>query len=1041
MLTLSSSALLVSTSLLLMVASSVIGRSDAPWRVSRLRCDALENPTATASPTPLLRWQVESEAPNEHQSAAEVLVASTRDLLSEKSADLWSVRIEGTATSLRYNGQAIAPGQTVYWTVRSFNSTGTPSAWAPAASFAVGLAAADWKSQWIGFDQPRDAAERATPLYAAKWIWHAADPAQPGAVQRVFCKTFKVPENHGKIGLIATADDKLSVAINGKVIHKTPAGKETWRHAAELDLTPHLHPGDNDVRLLAKNEGASAGVLAVLSESTENGDKPLCMTDATWTSAPAGDDWATADVANAAPAKVVANYGDQPWGRLQTTTLLPAPALMRKEFAIDQPIARAMLYVTVQGIADFSLNGKSISSDYFSTGWSDYTKRSRYRAYDVTTLLAQGTNAIGIELADGWFAGHIGWGGQRDHYGKLPRVRAQLQVTKKDGSTQVVSTDDSWKATTGPRLYSDFLQGEFYDARSELPGWNSAGFSDEKWSPVIVGSTVNGPAEPHPGPAVHNFAPVAVQEITQPKPGMYVLNLGQNFAGVYRFNVRGQRDQRITLRFAERLNADGTVYTENLRSAKATDTYIYKGDGVETISPRFTFHGFQYVEVIGLTQPPEKSDFVGLPLSSDTPIVGTFNCSDPMINKLWSNSYWTQRANFIDVPTDCPQRDERLGWTGDAQVYIRAAALHTDIEAFFTKWLVDLEDAQRKDGQFPMVAPVKVAGDDGGPAWAEAGVICPWVIYEKYNNLEAMTKHYGSMKKYVDFLVARSTPELLPPAKYHCFGDWLNIKADTPHDVIYMAYFAHSADIVAKSAKILGKNDDSADYADIAARVRKAFNGKYVKPDGRIEGNTQCCYVLAIAYDLLDAEKTKLAGQYLIEDIEKRDGCMSTGFVGTKDIMFALSKIGRNDVAFSLLHNTKFPSWGFSIVNGATTIWERWNSWTPDKGFGDAGMNSFSHYAYGAVTQWMVETIGGIKNGSPGYQTILLEPVLDPNLSFADVTYDRVAGRIESHWKREGKSVKFTFIVPANTTATITLPGKPSEKVGSGKYDREIEAP
>ncbi len=526
-----------------------------------------------------------------------------------------------------------------------------------------------------------------------------------------------------------------------------------------------------------------------------------------------------------------------------------------------------------------------------------------------------------------------------------------------------------------------------------------------------------------------------------------MLDMGQNLAGFVRIKVKGQKGQKITLRFAERLNPDGTFYTTNLRGARAIDTYICKGEGVETWAPRFTFHGFQFVEVTGLGHKPSADEVVAIAISSDTPNVGSFTTSDAMINKLVKNAWWTQRMNFIDVPTDCPQRDERLGWTGDAQAYVRTATMLTDVQPFFTKWLESLDDAQREDGQYPMVAPLKVAGDDGGPAWADAGVICPWVIYDAYDDPDLLAKHYPQMKKFIEFCVKRSTPDLLPPKQFHCFGDWLSINANTPHEVIYTAYFAGSARIVGQAAKALGKLEEAQYYEELYRKVRSAFQKAYVQSDGRVHGDTQCGYVLALAFDLLDEPQAKAAADRLVADIERRGWHLSTGFVGTRDIMHVLSKIGRNDVAFRLLHNKTFPSWGFTIVNGATSIWERWDGWTPEKGFQDPGMNSFAHYAFGAVVGWMFDQPAGIRNISPGYANVLVAPQLDPNLKWLRSSYDSVRGPIVSEWSVNGKKLSMKVVIPPNVRATVVVPaanassgqginsqGDGTFHVGSGEY-------
>jgi alpha-L-rhamnosidase len=716
---------------------------------------------------------------------------------------------------------------------------------------------------------------------------------------------------------------------------------------------------------------------------------------------------------------------------------------------LEKPVLRATLYASALGLADFYLNGHRVSDDFFTPGWMDYSKRVYYRAYDATGLLRRGENALGATLADGWFCGYVGYRGGRDLYGKLPRIRAQLHVEFADGSTTEIATGPGWKAALGPVLEADFLKGETYDARRERSDWVEPSCDDSRWEPVTVGSDEVHPLmQPHPGPPVRAIQEFKPRQITEPKPGVYVLNLGQNFAGIPRLKVRGQRGQKITLRFAERLNPDGTLYTVNLRSARATDTYICSGKGIETWEPRFTFHGFQYVEVTGLDRKPSPDMVVGVALSSDTPVVGAFSCSDPMLNQLHKNIYWTQRANFIDLPTDCPQRDERLGWTGDAQVYVRTATLNTDVQAFFTKWLVDLdEDGQRSDGQFPCVAPVKVAEDDGGPAWADAGVICPWSIFWVYGDRRELEQHYPAMTRFIEFCRRRSTPELLPPRKYHCFGDWLSINADTPKDIIYTAYFAYSTKLTARAAEVLGKTEDAAKYNSLFDQIRKAFNDAYVAADGRIKGNTQTCYVLALANDLVQGEHAEQAARYLVEDIEKKGWHLSTGFIGTKDLMPVLSKIGRTDVAYRLLHNDTFPSWGFSIKHGATSIWERWDGWTPEKGFQDPGMNSFAHYSFGAVYAWMVDNIGGIRSASPAFKAITIAPELDDKLTSATVAYVSPRGLIATDWKQANGKVTLKVSVPANTTAVVALPaasasaitesGHPIDRVSGLKFLRQ----
>jgi alpha-L-rhamnosidase len=1006
-----------------------------------LRCEYLVNPLGIDEPAPRLSWIVESGERGQRQTAYRLLVASSEKLLRQNQGDLCDTGKTASDETICavYQGQPLVSHQCCYWKVKVWDRDGRESAWSKPAMWSMGLLQPDdWKAKWIGHDKPRKMAAPQAPFDQAKWIWHAGD--EPGNVpqcQRLFYYAFTLPEDAKvkQAEIYATADDGMKLAINGHLRLTSEPRNESWRQARKTSIAAEIKPGRNDLRVLVENASPGyAGLIAGLVITLEDGHVIRHFTSDSWRSTDHfGDDWMTVPLdASVLPAvHVVGDYGTQPWGKLELNgTFLPPATFFRREFRLDKRIARATLYATALGLVDMRLNGHRVSDDFFTPGWTDYHKRVYYRTYDVTQLVRRGDNALGAMLADGWFSGYIGFRGDRELYGKYPRVRAQLHLEFTDGATTDIATGPGWKAATGPILEADFLKGETYDARLEHPGWDEPGLDDVHWIAVDVGSDEVHPlVQAHPGPPVRAIQEFRARSITQPKPGVFVLDLGQNFAGVPRLKVSGKSGQQIILRFAERLNPDGTIYTTNLRSARATDTYICKGQGTETWQPRFTFHGFQYIEITGLSAKPESDTVVGVALSSDTPVAGAFTCSDPMLNQLHNNIYWTQRANFIDIPTDCPQRDERMGWTGDAQVYIRTATLNTDVEAFFTKWLVDLDDGQRADGQYPCVAPSVVAGDDGGPAWADASVICPWSIYEVYGDRRVLERHFDAMKRFVEFCRQRSTPDLLPPEQFHCFGDWLSIKADTPKDVIYTAYFAHSARLAGRAAAALGKDSEAESFEKLFQAIRDAFFRTYVSADGRIKGDTQTCYVLALAFDLVRGEQAKLAAKYLVEDIEKRGWHLSTGFIGTKHLMLVLSKIARPDVAWRLLHNDTFPSWGFSIKQGATSIWERWDGWTPENGFQDAGMNSFAHYSFGAVYQWMVENIGGIHSAAPSYKQILIAPELDDKVSSASIAYRSIRGLIDTDWTVKDGKLLLNVTIPANTTAQVVLPAASADTV------------
>jgi alpha-L-rhamnosidase len=720
--------------------------------------------------------------------------------------------------------------------------------------------------------------------------------------------------------------------------------------------------------------------------------------------------------------------------------VLPPPPYLRRAFLVGQPVKRAVVYATALGLYELHINGKRVGEDYFTPGWTDYPTRVYYQTYEVTDLIKKGDNAIGAILADGWYAGYLGFGKKREHYGNKPRLFVQLEIEYENGHIQKVVTDGTWKARYGPLLESDFLMGETYDGRKEMSGWDISSFDDSSWAVVAVTDKSEdiGIVQSYPGETVQKTMEIKPKKLTEPEESVYVFDMGQNFAGWVRLKVNGKAGTKIVLRFAEMLNPDGTIYTENLRAARCTDTYILKGTGKEFWEPHFTFHGFRYVEITGYPGKPGLDAITGVVVHSAIPMAGSFECSSPMVNQLYSNIVWSQRGNFIEVPTDCPQRDERLGWTGDAQIFIRTATYNMDVSAFFTKWLVDLEDAQSDEGGFPDVAPRKVAMGDGTAAWGDAGVICPWTIYEVYGDKRILERHYESMKKWISYL-EKNSKDLLRPAKG--YGDWVSIGSNTPKDVIATAYFAYSTHLVSKAAAALGKDDDANKYEGLFEQIKNAFNRAYVSEDGRIKGDTQTCYLLGLYFDLLPEEKREPATRHLIEAIRKKDWHLSTGFVGLSYLIPTLTETGHLDIAYRLLNNETFPSWGYSIKNGATTIWERWDGWTEEKGFQTPGMNSFNHYAFGSIGRWLFGSVAGIDTDGSGYKRIIIKPVPGGGLDYAKASYKSINGKIVSDWRINGDIFTLNVTIPANTTATVYVPASDIESVTeSGRPVERAEA-
>jgi len=743
-----------------------------------------------------------------------------------------------------------------------------------------------------------------------------------------------------------------------------------------------------------------------------------------------------------------------------------APASMvRKAFSIagGKTIASARLYATALGFYEFHLNGRRVGNDVFTPGWTDYRKRTQYQAYDVTTLLASGDNVAGAWIADGWYCGFTGNIDRRQFFGDQPSMLAQLVITFDDGSTQTLATDESWKTATGEIVSADLMMGQHVDARHAQVGWDKSGFDDSRWGAVTIFKDTGIEIVATPGPTVRETQ--TVKPILIKAQGKnwerhkYLVDFGQNLVGHVRLKIRGARaGNPIRFRHAEvldKLNTGG-LYTTNLRSARQTDVYTPRGDAEETFDPQFTFHGFRFLEIDGYPSAElSTEDIEAVVVHSNYESTGSFECSDETVNQLQENIRWGWRGNSVDVPTDCPQRNERLGWTGDAQVFVRTAAFNYDVSGFFAKWTQDLRDSQSPAGAFPSIVPdtspveqgsASSFSGDGGPAWADAGVICPWTMWLCYGDVRLVASHYDSMAKFVNHLYntakefggIRSHPDW---KGWHGYGDWLSQDAGsqhvmglTPKDLIGTAFIVYDAKLLAQIARALGKEKDAIHFEQIAADTKAVFQRRYVTPDGLVVGATQTSYVLALHFDLLPDEKSrKTALAWLVNDIEKRGTKLATGFVGSPYLAEVLSANGRLDVAYKLLMQKGWPSWLFAVTQGATTIWERWDGWTPEKGFQDAGMNSFNHYAYGAIGAWLYERVAGIDvdPSAPGYAKVCFtpNPLKDGPLTHAKASIDTHHGVVASAWRIEGSEITYELTVAPNTTATATLPTSDVAKV------------
>jgi alpha-L-rhamnosidase len=718
-------------------------------------------------------------------------------------------------------------------------------------------------------------------------------------------------------------------------------------------------------------------------------------------------------------------------------------AYLRREFSADSGIQNARLYVTARGLYQISLNGKKVGDDVFTPGWTSYANRIDTQTYDVTTLIQQGPNTLGAMLGTGWYLGRLSW--RSVFFGEKSELLLQLEITYANGQKQTILSDGDWKATlNGPIRSSSIYDGEVYDARMEFPGWDSTDFDDAEWTGVNTNGDLGSAALiPKPFQAVRVTETLSVQEITEPEPGRFVFDLGQNMVGRPVLTIPVQKGQTITVRFAEMLKQDGTMYTANYRSAKSIGFYSAAQTGMVTWKPTFTFYGFRYVELSGFPDGVEPaSDWVlGEVLHTDMPRIGTFESSHDKLNQLQRNIVWGQRGNFLDIPTDCPQRDERMGWTGDAQVFCPTALFNFDGHAFFKSWLDSMTTDQFPDGRIPDVIPNILKGG-GSPGWMDAATIVPWDVYVRTGDIEILSANYEMMERLVGYYRSQAQHGLI--RKIKAWGDWLQPyarqqKGDTPFPLLGSAFYARSVQILADSARELGKTEDAKRYGDEARFVKNAFAKYYFDANGKLQNapETQTGYILAYAFDLVPEELKKQGAKNLVRLVGAADGHLRTGFLGTPYIAQVLDQIGQAETAFTVLFKETYPSWFFSINQGATTLWERWNSYSHKDGFGDANMNSFNHYAYGAIGQWMYERVAGIAPDPthPGYKHFFVRPLPGGPLTWARAELETRYGKISSGWNLQGDTLQMHVTVPPNTTATVEFPnGRASETVSAGTH-------
>lgn len=1052
-----------------------------------LRCEYLDNPQGIDAPKPRLSWVLIARPVtlrNQSQSAYRVLVASSIIKLAANQGDVWdSGKVPSSEQAqVEYAGPALASRRPYFWKVQVWDNAGSASRWSAPARWSMGILT---RGEW-----------------QAKWIWDPATVVAPGADARS-----RAASHNGYLSRMSDHPTEFRWVGVDLGSPKTVDAVRLWPAQSERGSRPFQYPVRLRVESGADAAFSSPRTLVEFSDADVRVPRPGAYAEYKFPpvttrfirvlslKSGGGSDVArglalaemevmSSGVNVARGARVLAfdvseNGG---WsranlvdGRTRLIELVPPVqpvAAFRKSFQVNGTVKRATAYATARGVYQLRVNGKAADDRVLAPEFTDYARRIQYQTYDVTRDIRPGENVVAALVGAGWYAGRVGLY-QRQMYGVQTALLARLEVELTNGRTITVVSDETWKRDPAPAMVSsDMLDGDLYDACREHPGWDAPGFSANGWKSAEADASPGGAAlSAQPNEPIRPMLEHKPVKLSSPEKGVYIFDMGQNMVGWCRLKVAGARGQKITLRYGEALNDNGTLYTVNLRGALQTDAFILKGGGEETFEPMFTYHGFRYVELTGVTEPPTLSTLTGRVIYSGAPGAGTFHSSSPLANRLMSNILWTQRGNMYSVPTDCPQRDERLGWMGDAQTFSQTAIFNMDMAGFYTKWALDIRDDQAPSGQFPDYAPnpgirQQPPRQVGAPAWGDAGVIVPWRVWENYGDKRILEEQYPAARRWVEFIRQNNPNYLWENQRAADYNDWVNgdfvIKdgwpttgAAIPKPVFATAFWAHSTNLLAQMAAILGKTSEAAAHHQLFEDIRAAFNRAWVKPDGVIEGDTQAGYALALHFNLLPDEMRPLALKHLNAGLDRYRGHLSTGIHATSRLMLELARGGETARAYNALLMRSFPSWGFMIDNGATTIWERWDGYVKGRGFQNPGMNSFNHWAFGAVGEWMWRVIAGLNPdaAAPGYAHFVVRPQPGGGLTSATSEYNSIRGPIRIRWNIAAKVFTLQVSVPVNSSATVWVPGADAKsdvaglapqaggtgatafRVGSGNYE------
>ena len=1049
--------------------------------VDHLQTDDLQNPLGLDDAVPHFSWQIQDTRIGARQTAYRIQIASSELRLRQDKADIWdSGRIASSeSVDVAYTGPILKSMTRYWWRVQLWDKDGHPLEPSQPTWWETGLmhplaVARQHGVQWIGWQT-----EEERELRSANAAWITSPDAKvllpAKATQEIltYHSAFAVPHPIRSAVLFVAGEDTVAVWVNGHAIAQAAAmplwRQFPWRKYQRLEITAAVHAGRNQLVIETVHYVSpqskpasyspvpmSATLLVtdtsgttISSATTDNGHWMVRASADTHDSAAttAADGWKPAiRFAGTEAAKRMDEPLHKPW---PTETV----KILRHTFSVHEPIVSARLYATALGAYTFWVNGHRAGNEILAPGWTDYRERIVYQTYDVTADLVQGRNALAAEVAPGWYDTPLQWFQQPNNYGLTPpSVAAMLHLQFANGTDAWVVTDASWKAARSSILTSEIYDGEAQDARMEIPGWQTPAFvEDAHWH----SAEVHEPSMADVRVIAQDFPPIRVerflkaQSVTEPKPGVYIYDFGQNFSGVERLALHGKRGSTVRVRTGEIVNADGTLYTDNLRTAKSTDTFILNGNGTEIFQPRYTFHGFRYLEITGTEARLPLEAVTGVVFHTDAPFSVQLRTANPMIQKLWSNILWGQRSNFVGVPTDCPQRDERLGWAADAQVFWRAASYNMQIASFSRKFSRDLRGTQ-----LGSAAGTPVAGDiygifapgvtstasQSGAGWSDAGILIPWTSWLQTGDTSILQQNWAAMTRYLDAIEQTNPDFLWKNNAGIAFGDWLSPEGPTRFPLVATAYWAYDVTRMEQMAHALGKTDAEKHYAELFLKIRAAYQAAFVHEDGFVAGasphgsgmavnnpglvahgaDTQTGYVLTLAMHLVPDQMRARVADHLAAKIHANHDLLGTGFLGTPYLLAVLADNGYADLAYHLLLNTQYPSWGYLVDHGATTMWERWNG---DHMKDDPSMNSYNHYAYGAVADWIYRYAAGV-DATPmdaGFHTVLLHPVFSERLGSLDLRYASPYGEIHSAWSVSHGTALWTITLPANTTGKLEL--------------------